>query len=153
MTVIKSAMVLDIDFDIDGNKRFHTIFLDSFDHKPYRTYRTFDFENMSAPSVGDLIDIKRNGDSLVWEHKQDYKNHAYEYAVILDVVPLVKSKTLLKVYGNKIDVKDATAHTDTTFNLGQKVLLEKYGKTYSVVHNITKARMIYDMQQNGPQVR
>lgn len=163
----KSAMIIEEEY---GN--YYTISLDSYDRTPYARTPAFNIITEDNKSIfeakekmffkGDIIDIKPSADGkVIWTKKQDYKDHNYEYAVVLDYkafnlkkeLKVYSNKILLKVYGNKILKKDILTVSDNTLQPGQRILLEKCDKSYAIIHNITLAKYIYDVQQNGPQIR
>jgi hypothetical protein len=156
--VIKSAMIIEEDY---GN--YYTISLDMYDKTPYTKTPAFKIITEDNKSIleakekmffkGDIIDIKPSADGkVIWTKKQDYKDHNYEYAVVLSCKSFNLKKEL-KVYGNKILNKDIRTIFDDILKPGQKILLEKRDKSFAIIHNITWAEYIYDVQQNGPKIR
>lgn len=158
MSVIKSVMILET-----YCAECYTISLDRYNKTPYnKTCWSQIINNPSQLTIrkGDIFDVEhvyvRNG--MIWTKKADYKDHNYEYAVVQG-----QQDNKLFVYGNKVELLEldtSEAMYQTSLVLvglqpGDRVLLQKYPhrNKYFVVHNITHAQRIYDVQQNGPKIR
>jgi len=125
-----------------------TISTDEFDDTPYKMIK-----KPIHNECGSVFEICDDG----WTKLYDYKNHNFEYAVVLGIKDLK-----LLVYGNKIGKKiiedNLTVNNNPTypiiyeFKRGDKLLLE-VNKKIRIIHNITVAKLTHEMQQNGPKIR
>ena len=113
---------------------------------PYQK-TSLDINNSKDLRFGDLFEIVN--DKLILNHK--YNEHRYDVVVVLDTD---KVNQKLLVFGNKIgqqiiDKKLNTGYDFTFCERGDKLLIEKhgFGGDYQIVHNITQAKMKYDMKQ------
>ena len=97
-------------------------------------------------SFGSLFEIDLHGK---WKELRKYDEHDYEMCVVLDKI----DDELLFVYGNAIHQKRICIDA-TKFDIkpGNKILIKptdrinwNFGTVYCVVHNITHAMMIREM--------
>ena len=156
MAVIKSVMILEPYF-----AECYTISLDRYDKTPYN--KTYWSQIINDPfhlnmGKGDIFDVEYTPKGMIWTKRAEYKDHDYEYALVQGQTP-----GNLLVYGNKIEnqilntyeAMYESSHVLIGMQPGDMILLQKYPhrKKYFVVHNITHAQRIYDLQQNGPKIR
>ena len=147
----EQLMVLDKNVDYTKNK-LSLISLDDFNKEPYSKIKYTSY--LSAPQIGSIIKLNANGEP---KEEIKYHDHSFEYAVVLGIKDLK-----LLVYGNKIGEKiiDDNLNTNNNpmspsiyeFKRGDKLLLE-INKKIRIVHNITVAKLKYEMQQNGPRIK
>lgn len=134
----------------DNFKIYELISIDAFNKKPYTIYsKAFSvFDYLVSGSI-----VEQHGDT--WIEILPYKEHSFEYATIYGI-----ESDRMQVYGNKIGLQtiDKNLTKNGTldkpifeFHRGDKLLLE-IDKRIHIVHNINQAKLIYEMQQNGPKV-
>ncbi len=151
--MFKSEQLMVLDTNVNYyTKKLSLISLDVFNKKPYT--KILYTSNNSAPKIGSIIKL---GDNYEPKEELQYHDHSFEYAVVLAVKDLK-----LLVYGNKIGEKiiedNLTINTNPTspsiyeFKRGDKLLLE-INKKIRIVHNITVAKLKFEMQHTGPKIK
>lgn len=144
MTVKKQAMVI----NNEPGSYNELVLLDEFNTNPYMIYRPH--WTLESGTIAESTDNGRT-----WTKVVPYREHSYEYAVIYGI-----DDEKMQVYGNKIGLKFIDKSLTKNYMLekplfefhrGDNLLLE-IDKRIHIVHNISQAKLIYDMKMCGPRL-
>lgn len=155
MTVKQQAMVIGIT-NTDNTKTYEMISTDEFNKKPYSVYRVKSFSEPTDlnPEFGSIVE--KQHDVLYWLERFSYNSHNFEYATIYGI-----TCDRMQVYGSKIGLRTIEKYNTKNnsidrpifeFHRGDKLLLE-VNKTIRIIHNIDQAKLIFEMDKLGPNIR
>ena len=147
MPVKNQVMVIEKSFSEKHGlySTYELVSTDAFNKEPYTIHSL-------AASMGSIIEQHGNN----WIEILPYEEHSFEYAVIVGT-----NDEDLYVYGNKIGHQTINKGMQINrvfpgpifeFHRGDKLLLE-VNKRIHIVHNISQAKLIYEMQRMGPKIR
>ena len=127
-----------------GFVRYEYISINNNAEMPYEKTSLFANKHKEI-HFGDLFEIVN--DTFITNY--NYKDHEYDLAVVLGED---KTNQKLLVFGNKIgeqiiDKKNNPNHNYTFHQRGDKLLLKNTDKGYQIIHNLTQAKLKYNMKQ------